>query len=279
MLSHDLLVVRSGLFVEDVHGDTGGDGGEPGAVGRVHGPAVGVVGVLDEALLARARDVDPRAVHRQPLGHDALGEVVPPVRLRGVAAAHAHLVHLLGAEGVGREAERYAGTLLDQGGAQPPVPVVRGYGVRQGALALIESEQVRHERRPEVGPELLLGQEPFRAAGDAQYPDVRGVRVGVRFRGELGPFGVVDAAGEDVCHMAHLAEDAGHLSDVDELAAEVRVGGQVAVARVEVALRVQEGYAHQAGLIFPGIPRPFRRLSGWRRSRRGRCPRGGGPWS
>ena len=52
-----LLVLGAGVFVEDVHRHARGDGGEAGAVGRVHGPAVGVVGVLDKALLARAGDV------------------------------------------------------------------------------------------------------------------------------------------------------------------------------------------------------------------------------
>jgi hypothetical protein len=41
--------------------------------------------------------------------------------------------------------------------------------------------------------------------------------------------------------VAHFAEFARHLADVDELAAEVRVGRQVAVVGIEVPLGVYEG--------------------------------------
>ncbi len=45
--------------------------------------------------------------------------------------------------------------------------------------------------------------------------------------------------------MTQFRQRAGNLPDVDELSPEIRVGGYVAVARIEVAVRVHEGYMHR----------------------------------
>ncbi len=48
--------------------------------------------------------------------------------------------------------------------------------------------------------------------------------------------------------MAEAAEGQRHLLDVDELATEVGMRGQMAVGRVEVALGVEEREMHPASL-------------------------------
>src|SRR5215218_9275449 len=116
--------------------------------------------------------------------------------------------------------------------------------VRQRPFALVEVEQAWHELGAEVGPELLFGQERIRTAGDTEDADVRGVWVGVGVRGELGPVGVDYSARHDVYLVTKVAHRQRELLDVDELAAEVGVGGPVGVVRIEIPLRVYEGDVH-----------------------------------
>src|SRR5215203_2002561 len=261
-----LFLLVAGRLVEDVQCNARWHGGETGVIGRVDGAPVGVVGVLVEALLGSARDVHARAVHRETLGHDTAGEVVAGVDLGDLGAWDPHLVHLLRAQRVGRKAEGDARSLLYQGRAESSVAVVGRDGVWQRTLGLVQIQQTRHELGAEVGPELLFGQERIRTAGDAQDAYVRGVRIRIRVRGELGPLGVHYPAGQDVSVVSHLPQRPGDFPDVDELPAEVGVRGQVAVAGIEVALRVQERDAHPAILNLSAqlcSPRPDP-LAGWR---------------
>src|SRR5215213_3151947 len=239
-----LFLLVAGRLVEDVQCNARWHGGETGVIGRVDGAPVGVVGVLVEALLGGARDVHARAVHRETFGHDTAGEVVAGVDLGDLGAWDPHLVHLLRAQRVGRKAEGDARSLLDQGRAESSVAVVGRDGVWQRTLGLVQIQQTRHELGAEVGPELLFGQERIRTAGDAQDAYVRGVRIRIGVRGELGPLGVHYPARHDVYPVTKVAHSERELLDVDELPAEIGVGGPVGIVRIEVALRVYEGDVH-----------------------------------
>src|SRR5215216_5463663 len=95
-----------------------------------------------------------------------------------------------------------------------------------------------------IWPQLFLGEEVVGATGNAQDAYVRGIRISVDLRGELG------------------------------------VRGEVAVAGIEVPLRVQERDVHPAILSLSLVLSSTRpdSLAGWRVPLRGRSPKAGCLW-
>src|SRR5215211_6979599 len=176
-----------------------------------------------------------------------------------------------------RKGKRNARILLEEHRCEATVRVVARPEVGPRGLFTVE---ILDPLCPlaQIWPQLFLGEEVVGATGNAQDAYVRGIRISVDLRGELGPVRVHYATGQDIGAVSHHSQRPGDLPNVDELPAEVGVRGQVAVAGIEVPLRVQERDAHPAILNLSAqlcSPRADP-LAGWRISLRGRSPREGG---
>src|SRR5215217_4286793 len=178
-----------------------------------------------------------------------------------------------------RKGKRNARILLEEHRCEATVRVVARPEVGPRGLFTVE---ILDPLCPlaQIWPQLFLGEEVVGATGNAQDAYVRGIRISVDLRGELGPVRVHYATGQDIGAVSHHSQRPGDLPHVDELPAEVGVRSQVAVAGIEVPLRVQERDVHPAILSLSALPSSPRSdsLPGSRISPRGRSPRGGGLW-
>src|SRR5215203_751586 len=178
-----------------------------------------------------------------------------------------------------RKGKRNARILLEEHRCEATVRVVARPEVGPRGLFTVE---ILDPLCPlaQIWPQLFLGEEVVGATGNAQDAYVRGIRISVDLRGELGPVRVHYATGQDIGAVSHHSQRPGDLPNVDELPAEVGVRGEVAVAGIEVPLRIQERDVHPANLSLSLVLSSTRpdSLAGWRVPLRGRSPKAGCLW-
>ena len=148
---------------------------------------------------------------------------------------------------MGREREGHTGQVAQEHGGDPAVSVVPGERIGKvvSVVGLDVGDPIAHQERPQ----FLLGQERVRIPGrEPDDPYVWGVGVDSFGVDEFRPPRVVDTAGEDVDPVPEGSERQRHLLHVHELAPEIGVRRQIAVGRVEVALRIEKGEVHRLSL-------------------------------
>jgi len=92
---------------------------------------------------------------------------------------------------------------------------------------------------------VTLAGEVLRSSGESHDPYAISAWIAIQRSSELWPIVVDYLSGDDIDTVAHLGHGQSQVLDIDELPTEIRMGGPVAIRRIEVTLRIEEGKMHR----------------------------------